>query len=147
MAGVRPSDIQLVELHDAFIAQFMITSAAEQTLRDALVAMRSMAEKVAKSARAQKDLAGRNHDVGFRTGGGDFTLHVGLSQIRFESGLPAKPDFTLVAPDPQVFARWVADGSLTDAAVEGSLWLPNKEAFELLPILDRLPRSVRRDAK
>ena len=25
MAGVRPSDIQLVELHDAFIAQFMIT--------------------------------------------------------------------------------------------------------------------------
>jgi sterol carrier protein 2 len=25
MAGVKPSDIQLVELHDAFIAQFMIT--------------------------------------------------------------------------------------------------------------------------
>jgi len=25
MAGVRPSDIQLIELHDAFIAQFMIT--------------------------------------------------------------------------------------------------------------------------
>jgi hypothetical protein len=46
-----------------------------------------------------------------------------------------------------VFTRWAADGSLTDAAVEGTLWLPNKQAFSLLPILDRLPRSVRRDLR
>jgi hypothetical protein len=31
--------------------------------------------------------------------------------------------------------------------VEGILWLPHKEAFGILPILDRLPRSVRRDVK
>jgi hypothetical protein len=53
----------------------------------------------------------------------------------------------MVTRDPGVFTRWVADGSLTDAAVEGNLWLPHKEAFGILPILDRLPRSVRRDVK
>ena len=36
---------------------------------------------------------------------------------------------------------------LTDAAVEGALWLPNREAFAVLPALDRLPRSIRRDMK
>ncbi len=36
------------------------------------------------------------------------------------TGLPKKPDFVMVAKDPGVFTRWVADGSLTDAAVEGT---------------------------
>jgi uncharacterized OB-fold protein len=122
-------------------------AAGERALRDALAAMRSLADKVGKSPRAQKDLANRTHAIGVKTGGGDFALHVASGRIRVEDGLPAKPDFTLVAADPAVFARWVADGSLTDAAVEGTLWLPHKEAFGVLPILDRLPRSVRRDIK
>ncbi len=122
-------------------------AAGEKALSYALAAMRSLAEKVAKSPRAQKDLAGRTHAVGVKTGGGDFTLRVAKSRLRLEDGLRAKPDFVMVAADPAVFSRWAADGSLTDAAVEGTLWLPDKEAFSVLPILDRLPRSVRRDVK
>ena len=122
-------------------------AAMTKTLKDALAAMRQLADKVAKSPRAQKDLAGRTHALGFKTGGGDFPIGVAASRIRVDEGLPAKADFVMVAADPAVFARWVADGSLTDAAVEGGLWLPNKEAFGVLPILDRLPRSVRRDVK
>lgn len=122
-------------------------AAAEKALKGALTAMRAMAEKVGKSPRAQKDLEGRTHAIGFKTSGGDFTLHVAASRIRLDDGLPAKPDFVMVTADPSVFTRWVADGSLTDAAVEGTLWLPHKEAFGVLPILDRLPRSVRRDVK
>jgi len=122
-------------------------TAAETSLRDALKAMRSMADKIARSPRAQKDLAGRTHAIGFKTGGGDFTMNVSSSRMSFAEGLPAKPDLVMVAADPAVFSRWVADGSLTDAAVEGALWLPNKQAFGILPILDRLPRSVRRDVK
>ncbi len=121
--------------------------AAAKALTAALTAMRGLAANVAKSARAQKDLAGRTHAIGVRTGGGDFTLKVAGSGIAVEERLAAKPDFVLVAQDPNIFTRWVADGSLTDAAVEGKLWLPNQEAFGVLPILDRLPRSVRRDAR
>ncbi len=123
------------------------TVEGEASLKHALAAMRALAGKVGKSPRAQKDLSGRTHAIGIKTGGGDFTIHVAASQIRLDDGLAAKPDFVMVASDPEVFARWVADGSLTDAAVEGTLWLPHKEAFGVLPFLDRLPRSVRRDVK
>lgn len=116
--------------------------------RDAAVAaMRRLAAGVAKSPRAQKDLGARKHVIGVKTGGGDFGLLVAKQRLRIENQLPTKADFVMVAEDPQVFSRWVGDGSLTDAAVEGSLWLPNRAAFGVLPILDRLPRSVRRDVR
>lgn len=123
------------------------SAAGERALREALAAMRAMAEKIGRSPRAQKDLAGQASVIGFHTGGGDFTMHVAQGRIRLDDGLAARVDFTMVAADPALFTRWVADGSLTDAAVEGSLWLPHKEAFGVLPILDRLPRSVRRDVR
>ncbi len=123
------------------------TKAAQADLAEALSAMRGLAGKVGKSPRARKDLAGRSHTVGVKTGGGTFTIRVASGGIRVGEGLPKKADFVMVAQDPAVFTRWVADGSLTDAAVEGTLWLPHQEAFGVLPILDRLPRSVRRDVK
>ena len=117
-------------------------------VRDAAVAaMRKMAADVERSPRAQKDLGNRTHAIGVKTGGGDFGLLVAGQRLCIEDALPANSDFVLVADDPQVFIRWVGDGSLTDAAVEGSLWLPNRAAFGVLPILDRLPRSVRRDVR
>lgn len=119
--------------------------AKEPVLRQALAAMRAMAEKVPGSPRARKDLAGRSHAIAVRTGGGDFGLTVADERLRVDDAPPERPDFSLAADDPGVFSRWVADGSLTDAAVEGALWLPNREAFGVLPALDRLPRSLRRD--
>ncbi len=119
--------------------------AAEKALAEAMAALQELCAGVARSPRAQKDLAGREHRIGVSTGGGDLAVHVASGRLRVEPGLPREPDFVMVAQEPEVLARWVADGSLTDAAVEGKLWLPHKEAFEVLPILDRLPRSVRRD--
>jgi len=113
----------------------------------AVAAIRQLAADVERSPRAQKDIAGRTHTLGVKTGGGDFTLHVANGRISVEDGLPGKPEFVMVAEDPKVFTDWVADGSLTDAVVEGKLWLPHREAFAVLPILDRLPRSVRRDIR
>jgi uncharacterized OB-fold protein len=113
----------------------------------AVAAMRKLAAGIERSPRAQKDLGDRTHAIGVKTGGGDFGLYVARQRIRIEDTLPKTADFVLVADDPQVFIRWVEDGSLTDAAVEGSLWLPNRAAFGVLPVLDRLPRSVRRDAR
>ncbi|HEY3356527.1 MAG TPA: zinc ribbon domain-containing protein [Polyangia bacterium] len=118
-----------------------------KALAEALAAMRKLAADVDRSRRAQADLANRTHVVGVKTGGGDFGFRVAGARFAVEDRLPAQVEFTLVCEDPGVFTRWVHDGSLTDAAVEGTLWLPHKEAFGLLPILDRLPRSVRRDVK
>ncbi|MBI2568168.1 MAG: hypothetical protein HYV63_14155 [Candidatus Schekmanbacteria bacterium] len=114
---------------------------------EALAALRGLAADVALSRRARTDLAGQTSRMGVRTGGGDFTLVVAEGQLQVTDGVAAEVDAIVVAEDPSVFTRWVHDGSLTDAAVEGSLWLPHKEAFQLLPILDRLPRSTRRDLR
>jgi uncharacterized OB-fold protein len=121
---------------------------ARVAVRDEAVAtLRTFAEEVARSRRAQSDLASQRALWGVRTGGGDFGLGVAGGRLEVVDTLPPGADLIVVAEDPQVFIDWVHDGSLTDAAVEGSLWLPHKEAFQLLPILDRLPRSVRRDLR
>jgi hypothetical protein len=46
--------------------------------------------------------------------------------------------------NPEVFSKWVSGGSLSDAVMEGAMWVPNLEAFPVLYALDRLPRSIRR---
>ncbi|MCA9519577.1 MAG: hypothetical protein KC609_01330 [Myxococcales bacterium] len=120
-------------------------SAHEVALETALAAMSAMAGKIERSPRAKKDLANRRHTIAFRTGGGDFTMEIADGALRVSRGLPPTSDFVAVVSDPSVFSKWVTNGSLTDAAVEGSLWLPDRKAFGVLPILDRLPRSVRRD--
>ena len=113
----------------------------------AIAALKQLGADVERSPRAQADLGSRTHTIGVKTGGGDFALLVAKKGLSVEDKLPGKCDFVLVAEDPGIFSRWVDDGSLTDAAVEGSLWLPGTEAFNVLPILDRLPRSVRRDIR
>jgi hypothetical protein len=123
------------------------TPAHAKALEGAIAAMRAMAGDVEHSPRARKDIADRTHRIGVKTGGGDFGLLVANGHLRVESTLPEHPDFVMVADDPRIFLRWVGDGSLTDAAVEGALWLPDRASFGVLPILDRLPRSVRRDVR
>ena len=122
-----------------------VTPAGKDALGQAMMALKTLAEKTGKSPRAMKDLLGQSSTVGVKTGGGDFALRVIDSRLFVLDAIPERVDFTIVAEDPRVFTRWVHDGSLTDAAVEGTLWLPHKEAFQLLPVLDRLPRSTRRD--
>ncbi|MBN2359624.1 MAG: hypothetical protein JXR83_09215, partial [Deltaproteobacteria bacterium] len=124
-----------------------VTPDGKKALQEAMAALKQMAGDVEKSPRAQKDLVGRASVVGVNTGGGDFALRVADSHLSVLETVPGRVDFTVVAEDPRVFTDWVNDGSLTDAAVEGTLWLPHKEAFQLLPILDRLPRSTRRDLR
>jgi len=107
--------------------------------------LKEMSANVAKSKRAQQNLAGKKFSVGVKTGGGDFTFVIEKSKMSIAAGVAKKTDFIIVAENPKVFLDWIKDGSLTDAVVEGNLWLPSREAFIILPTLDRLPRSIRRD--
>ncbi len=112
-----------------------------------MIALDQMCENIKKSSRAQDNLAGKEYTIGVRTAGGDFSIYISKNQMKVQTDVAKDVDFMLVCEDPEVFIRWINDGSLTDAAVEGLLWLPNREAFTILPILDRLPRSIRRDLK
>jgi hypothetical protein len=107
--------------------------------------LKEMSANVSKSKRAQQNLAGKKFRVGVKTGGGDFTFLIEKNKMGVAAGVKGKTDFIIVAENPKVFMDWINDGSLTDAVVEGNLWLPSREAFIILPTLDRLPRSIRRD--
>jgi len=107
--------------------------------------MKTMASKVTKGSRAAKDLADRSHTIGVKTGGGKFGMVIANGKFRIVDTLPKKVSFTMTAEDPVVFTKWVKGGSLSDAVMEGLLWLPNLESFPALYALDRLPRSIRRD--
>jgi len=123
------------------------SEAAAAVLTEAIGAMARMGAQVPQSRRASQDVAGRTHTIGVRTGGGDFGFYMAEGTLRVEAGMPADPEFVMATEDPQIFLDWVRDGSLTDAVVEGVLWLPHRDAFSILPILDRLPRSIRRDLR
>lgn len=123
--------------------------AANQKWKDpfkaALKDVKSMASSVTKGSRASKDLAGHRLSIGVRTGGGSFALVIADSKLRVVDTPPKSVAFTMTAEDPAVISKWVKGGSLSDAVMEGRLWLPNLEAFPPLYALDRLPRSIRRD--
>lgn len=129
------------------IPQIKYDAQLEPVYKKALSAITEMAENIKRSPRAQENLAGRKYIIGVKTGGGDFTIYIAKNQMKVRPQISKDVDFTLATRDPQIFIQWANDGSLTDAAVEGSLWLPHREAFMVLPILDRLPRSIRRDLK
>lgn len=115
------------------------------TLQTAISALQGLTENVARSPRAQKDIAGRTHRIQARTGGGDLYLAIEDGRMTVGKEPLDTVNFTMAVDDPAVFTDWAQDGSLTNAQVEGRLWLPDEEALSVLPFLDRLPRSVRRD--
>jgi hypothetical protein len=127
------------------LPEVKVSKEFEITFKSAIASVQELAEKVKRSQRAQNDLKDRKHSIAVKTGGGNFSILIDKGYLKVIPELLKKCDFTMVANDPQIFTNWVNDGSLTDAAVEGTLWLPSKEAFTVLPILDRLPRSIRRD--
>ena len=113
--------------------------------RTALDLMQGMASKVVPGSRAAKDLADRSHTIGVRTGGGEFSIAIMDGRLEISDPVPRQVDFTMTVEDPIVFTQWVKGGSLSDAVMEGLLWVPNLAAFPALYALDRLPRSIRRD--
>lgn len=124
------------------------TEAMEKAFGDVFSALQGMADTAARSSRAQENLEAVGYLlIGVKTGGGDFCLLIDEGRLVVLPELEGELDFTMQAEDPSVFADWVNNGSLTDAAVEGKLWLPHRQAFSALPALDRVPRSVRRDTK
>lgn len=105
-----------------------------------------LAEMVAKSSRAKKDIGDHECTIGIQTNGGSFGLKIKKGgELEVCYPMPDHTNFVMQTENPQVIVNWINDGSLTDAAVEGSLWLPNLQAFAMLALLDRLPRSVRRN--
>lgn len=115
-------------------------------LQQVISGIQQLAEKIIRSPRAKKNLHDLYEVIEVQTPGGFIEIMIGDANLSArEIQDPTKRGVFISTLDPKIFLHWLDDGSLTDAAIEGTLWLPNLKAFGILPVLDRLPRSVRRD--
>ena len=104
-----------------------------------------MASKVARSPRAQNDLAGWRKRVQVKTPGGFFALLIDDRKLDVQRGEIDSPDFVMVSRDQDVFTEWMNfKGSLTNAIIAERLWISLNREFITVFKLDRLPRSIRR---
>lgn len=145
LRGKEPLLASQLNLHNPPVPALSENKKWKEPFTVALRDVKAMAAKVTKGSRASKDLAGQVFTIGVKTGGGRFALVVADGKMKVTDSVPAKVSFTMLAEDPTVISKWVRGGSLSDAVMEGLLWLPNLDAFPPLYALDRLPRSIRRD--
>jgi uncharacterized OB-fold protein len=107
--------------------------------------MEEMTSKVARSERAQKNLAGWKRTIQVRTPGGSLGLVIDDGKFKVEAGEIDAPDLVMVARDPGVFSDWMNfKDSLTNAIIAERLWISLNKEFITVFKLDRLPRSIRR---
>jgi uncharacterized OB-fold protein len=102
---------------------------------------------IPKSPRAQRDLANWTRKVQVKTGGGKFGLVLDKQKIKVVKEKIARPDLVLVAEDPANLVGWTNGGSLVNMIRIGTAGINNLQDMETIFKLDRLHRSIRRDAE
>ena len=111
-------------------------------------AVRAFLAEIPSSPRAQRDLLNWSRRILLRTGGGDLGLvleNQGISVVEASEIDP--PDLTLVVEDPDLLAGWTKGDSLVNLIRTGRAGISNLRDMETIFKLDRLPRSIRRDAE
>jgi len=125
------------------------TPAAKAKLAEALKMLQKLAANVAKSPRAQHNLAGWKRNVSLKTPGGNLAMIINDKKLSVSAGsLKGPADLVMVFKDPQTLVEWLTfKEALTNAVIGGKLWISLNKEFTTIFKLDRLPRSVLRDVK
>ncbi len=123
------------------------TDATRAAYAEGLRLLKALSGAIPQSPRAQHNLAGWNRRISVRTSGGSFGLVIADKRLTVSDSID-KPDFVMVAEDPQLFVDWLTfKEALTNAIISGRLWISVNREFTTIFKLDRLPRSTFRDQK
>ncbi len=133
----RSTEIGEPQLTDAFKTQFP----------KALQAVTKFVGAIPKSPRAQRDLANWTRKILVKTGGGKFGLLLDKQKIKVVKDKIPRPDLVLVVEDPAHLNGWTNGDSLVNLIRTGAAGINNLQEMETIFKLDRLPRSIRRDAE
>ena len=118
-----------------------------QSLARALAMLKSLSAAVERSPRAQHNLAGWDRRILVQTSGGSFGLAIYDGKLGVMDAFDDS-DFVMVVHDPQLLIDWMTfRAALTNAIIEGKLWISLNREFTTIFKLDRLPRSTRRDRR
>lgn len=102
---------------------------------------------IPKSPRAQRDLANWTRKIQVKTGGGKFGLLLDKQRIKIVKEKVPRPDLVLVVEDPSNLIKWTNGDSLVNMIRNGLAGINNLQDMETIFKLDRLHRSIRRDAE
>ncbi len=125
------------------------TAADRDAFGQALELLRELAAGVVASPRARHNLAGWRRVIEVQTAAGGITLKIDDGTLDVIEGKGAEPaDFLMVCARPGLLVEWMRfKEALTNAIITGRLWISINREFTTIFKLDRLPRSVRRDAR
>jgi uncharacterized OB-fold protein len=111
-------------------------------------AIRAFVDQIPASPRARRDLLNWNRRIAVKTGGGNVGLVLGDQAISVvEESELGEPDLTLAVEDPSLLVAWTDGASLVNFLRTGNVGISNLQDLETIFKLDRLPRSIRRDAE
>jgi uncharacterized OB-fold protein len=102
---------------------------------------------IPKSPRAQRDLANWTRKIQVKTGGGKFGLILDKQRIKVVKEKFPRADLVLVVEDPSNLIKWTNGDSLVNMIRTGLAGINNLQDMETIFKLDRLHRSIRRDAE
>lgn len=129
------------------IGEPSLTEAFKKQFPKALQAVNKFVGAIPKSPRAQRDLANWTRKIQVKTGGGKFGLLLDKQKIKVVKDKVPRPDLVLVLQDPAHLIGWINGDSLVNLIRTGSAGINNLQDMETIFKLDRLHRSVRRDAE
>jgi len=124
------------------------TPAAKAKLARALKMLQKLAKDARRSPRARHNLAGWKRRIAVKTPGGALAMIIDDGTLDVSAGpLKGSCDLVLLFQDPQTLVDWLTfQEALTNAIIAGKLWISVNREFTTIFKLDRLPRSVLRDA-
>jgi hypothetical protein len=125
------------------------TEAKKAAFRRAMGLLNELAANVDKSPRARHNLAGWKRSICWKTAGGNATLRISDGRLAIAEGAPrGEADLVMISENPQLLIDWMTfKEALTNAIINGKLWISLNREFTTVFKLDRLPRSVHRDRR
>ena len=129
------------------ISDPQVTDVYKKQFPKALQAVTKFVGAIPKSPRAQRDLANWTRKIEVRTSGGSFGLLLDKQKIKMVKGKISRSDLTMVVDDPNHLHGWTKGDSLVNMIRTGFAGISNLQDMETIFKLDRLHRSIRRDAE
>ncbi len=123
------------------------TEEYKKQLSNVLKALERFVKDIPKSPRAQRDLANWNRKILVKTGGGNFSMILASQKIKIQKGKVPRPELTLVVENPSYLGAWTKGESFVNMIRTGLAGISNLQDMETIFKLDRLHRSIRRDAE
>ncbi|MCX5907155.1 MAG: hypothetical protein NTY64_08190, partial [Deltaproteobacteria bacterium] len=143
-SGLEESSLKWKSLE---LVEPQVTDEYKKQLANMQKAVERFIKDIPRSPRAQRDLTHWTRKILVKTGGGNFSMILANQKIKVQKEKVPRPDLTLIVENPAHLGAWSKGDSLVNLIRTGEVHISNLQDMETIFKLDRLHRSIRRDAE